>query len=140
MGRNMDSWRAASEPVGQGYLAAGVSQSRPLRQGAGRSQKMANQFLILQAGVSAALAGYRRQVFERTDQDQFGQGTGLLNGSNHTAYPCAHRLHVGHDQFGKELSSVRSQTPHTAEIAYNLKLGMATKEMLNDAGQRRGTN
>jgi hypothetical protein len=58
---------------------------------------MAGQLLILQAGVSAALAGSARQVFDWTDQDQLGQRACLLQKSDHPANPDADRFHVGYD-------------------------------------------
>jgi hypothetical protein len=94
---------------------------------------MAAQLLVLQVGVGTGLAGRPREVFDRTDHDQLGQGAGLPDGSDRSGNPDAHWFHVRHDQFGKEPSGLPFQAPQTAYSAHHFVLGPATNEMLNDA-------
>lgn len=94
---------------------------------------MAAQFLIFQECVCAAFASHARELFERTDQDQFGCGAGLLDGNDRPANPDAHWLHVRHYQFGEELRGLSLQVRKTAYRAYHFELGPATNEMPNDA-------
>ena len=94
---------------------------------------MAAQLLVLQVGVGTGLAGRAREVFDRTDHDQLGQGARLLNGSDRPGNPDAHWFHAGHDQFGKEPSGLSLQALQTAYSTYHFALGAATKEMLDEA-------
>ena len=94
---------------------------------------MATQLLVFHASVRTALAAHPREIFNRTDQDQLGQGAGLLDGSDRPRNPDAHGFQVSHDQFGKESPGLPLQAPQTAYSAYHFALGPATKEMLDEA-------
>jgi hypothetical protein len=101
---------------------------------------MACHTFIVQAGVGAVLARRAREIFYRTGQDYLCRGAGLFNGGDCPPNPDAYRLHVRHNQIGKELSGLPPQAPETAQSAHHFELGLAAKQMFHDARKRWGAD